>query len=209
MKIGLEVEFFGKLAGTTDKIVNVGKYNIPHDEYPILAEARGQASNDVFQAVASVRGEIERITELMKTKGLEPVFVDWQKRDRDLEEEVLRQGLTKQISYQNLFSKRTSSKNKNNIAAGLHISLTEERSFSYTVKDDQSRSFTYNVLFDYPIIFNRIGQEFATEIKASGRVEGFYEVKGDGRVEYRSIPASAIHAPNFAARLNKCVFPVR
>ncbi len=88
-------------------------------------------------------------------------------------------------------------------SAGLHVSVTNPRTISYHDKKGE-HSVTYYQNFDYAKIFNNISTEFAQEIKDSNRVEGFYEIKNDGRVEYRSLPASLIHNVNFSSRLAKC-----
>ena len=98
-KYGLEVEFFGTKNG---KLINCSAFDIPHDEYPLLAEARGSAFACMFQAVASVRGEIDRITHLMLSKGIKPLFIDWQKKDSQLDEDILREGFHNRIAYRNL-----------------------------------------------------------------------------------------------------------
>jgi hypothetical protein len=205
LKIGLEVEFFGAINGL---IVNVAKHGIPHDEYPLLAEARGLANTDVYQAVASVRGEIEKIVESMKLAGITPLFENWIKKDKHtdaLHDEILRSGIHKHIGYRNLTQKTVSRKNKSYLAAGLHVSLTKGNSFHYTNENKVSSSHNYNELFDFPLIFNKISEEFKNEMAESERVPGFYEVKSDGRVEYRSLPANIIFNQLFAARLNKCI----
>jgi len=205
MKIGLEVEFFLTKDGN---IINVGKAGLPSDEYPLLAEARGNAFDCIFQAVGSVRGEIERIVSLASKIGATPLFSDWIKKDgltEKLDEEILRQGFSKHIGWRNLYGKNPSSKNKRFIPAGLHVSFTQSKSFAYITSQNQNQVFQYNSLFDYPHVFNNITKEFLPEIKASGRVEGFYEVKDDGRVEYRSLPATLINSQNFAERLFRCL----
>ena len=204
MKIGLEVEFFGLQNG---QIANMEKLGIPSDEYPLLAEARGLAFNCPFQAIGSVRAEIEKIVSLMLSKNITPVFENWIKKDKNIDiqhEEILRGGLNKHIAYRNLNSLPVSRKNKSFISAGLHVSFTNPNSFNYSDKE-QNKTFNYNSVFDFPHIFNKITQEFKEEIKVSERVPGFYEVKSDGRVEYRSLPATLIHNPNFAHRLAKCL----
>lgn len=207
MKIGLEVEFFGK-SNSTGLIVSMSDAKIPHDEYPLLAEARGLPFNCVFQAIGSVRAEIEKIISLMKGEDISPLFVDWLPRDKHtdkLHEEILRNGLTKHIAYRNLDNKEISKKNKKNISAGLHISFTIPHDFDYTDKKNVRRTYTHNQLFDFPFLFRKLEKEFGTEIKDSGRIPGFYEIKPDGRIEYRSLPATLIHKTDFASRLHKCL----
>lgn len=209
LKFGLEVEFFGlAIVSGKDVIVSAKEYGLPHDEYPILIEARGLPSCDVFQAVGSVDAEIKKIVALMKNKGVQPLFVNWFKRNPQtdkLHDSILRAGLTKTIAYQNLDNKSVSKMNKNHISAGLHISFTNERVFNYTNKDNNNLSIKYNEIFDYVQIFRRIEKEFGDEIRVQKRTPGFYEIKGDGRVEYRSLPATAILLPDFSARLDKAI----
>ena len=44
--------------------------------------------------------------------------------------------------------------------------------------------------FDWVKLFTHLDDCFSKEIEESGRNPGFYEVKFDGRVEYRSLPSN-------------------
>lgn len=200
-RLGLEVEFF--IINPEGRIVNAYQVGAPTDGYPLLAEARGRPFDCPYQAVGSVLGEVDRIRALVRVVGYDLLFQDWVKRDahvRKLHEEILRgPGLShKRHDWQNLYGRPVSAKNRSHIAAGLHISFTYEDS----VRDDDGQVVReVNRNFDYPSVFRSLEKEFGEEIKNSGRGLGFYEVKPDGRVEYRSLPATLIKNPSFASRL--------
>lgn len=200
MKLGLEVELFGTRKG---EVVICGFEGIAADEYPILAEARGLPFNDSFQAVFSVKAEIEKIKENMLRLGIKPLFSNWIEKTNEVKQlnrEILRRGIDKRISYENLYGLDVSDKNETHVSAGMHISFTNPYSFNVNgvVKE-------YNALFDFVKLFRKIETEFTKEIKESERTPGFYELKGDGRIEYRSLPATLINTRDFANRLHKCL----
>lgn len=80
----------------------------------------------------------------------------------------------------------------------MHISIKKELSY-------RDSSFKYAKVLDFPYIFKRIEAEFGKEIADSDRTKGFYEVKDDGRVEYRSLPCTLINDVNFAKRLENAL----
>ena len=43
-------------------------------------------------------------------------------------------------------------------------------------------------MFDFVQIIRKLDEAFKGEIKAAKRLPGFYEIKPDRRVEYRSLP---------------------
>lgn len=212
LKLGLEVEFFATKAG---KLVDAAEIGVPCDEYPLLVEARGEAFTCPFKAVASVRAEIERIVHLLKKQECKPSFVNWQERTphvKALHEAILRRGLRKSIAWQNAHGAEVSKKNETHIAAGMHISFTNPLSFSYSsvqkhVFDgreypyNKAETHTYNQLFDFSKVFRQLESSFGADVDAAERVRGFYELKCDGRIEYRSLPATLIHSKGFTERL--------
>jgi hypothetical protein len=52
-------------------------------------------------------------------------------------------------------------------------------------------------MFDFRPIIERLDKEFAAELKMSNRQPGFYAVKDDCRVEYRSLP-NFVFTPDLA-----------
>lgn len=201
MKYGLEVEFFGQ--NNKKEFVDVSLLGIPHDEFPLLVEARGEPNFDIYQAVFSVKAEIEKIVNLMNLNKITPVFLDWLEKDKQVKSvmtQILRRGIHKQISWENLYDLDVSEKNETHLAAGMHISFTDEGSYLH-----EKGVFKYNKIFDFLKLFKKIEKEFGREIEASGRTKGFYEIKPDGRVEYRSLPATLILNKNFVRRLSGCL----
>jgi hypothetical protein len=204
MKIGIEVEFFGFKAG---KPVLLSQFGIPTDANPILAEARGKPYSCPFEAIGSVRAEIDRITSLMRRNDVTPAFYDWLPKDRHYDklfETALRNGMNKRIAWRNMHGLEPSKRNDTHQSAGLHISFTQEQEFHYAEGKSPS-NFKYNKMWDAHHLFRAIELEFGKEIKTAKRTPGFYEVKPCGRIEYRSLPATVIHAKEFAARLSHAI----
>lgn len=48
--------------------------------------------------------------------------------------------------------------------------------------------FSYPGFVDHAMLVGRLDSAFKAEIRAARRNPGFYERKGDGRIEYRSLP---------------------
>lgn len=208
LKIGIEVEFFVTHNG---KLADASLLGLPHDDYPIIAEARGKPSRCAFEAVHSVLGEIERMVSILPP-GHKPLFANWAKKDdhwRKLNQEAMRRGMEKSINWENLHGLPESTKNDTHVSAGMHISFTNPQEITVTWKSNRSsESYTtreYNAVFDYAKLFLAIEKEFDRDIARSGRTKGFYEIKDDGRIEYRSLPATLIHTKGFAANLNKAI----
>lgn len=212
LKIGLEVEFFATKNG---KLIDAAEIGVPCDEYPLLVEARGEPFTCAFKAVASVRAEIERIVHLLKEKECRPLFVNWQERTphvKALHEAILRRGLHKSVAWQNAHGAEVSKKNETHLAAGMHISFTNPLAFNYSVVHqhkfdgkeypyNKPETHTYNQLFDFSKVFRQLESAFGADVDAAERVRGFYELKSDGRIEYRSLPATLIHSKGFTERL--------
>lgn len=206
LKLGLEVEFFATQKG---KAIDVSQLSplVPTDEYPLLAEARGQPSTCSYQAVASVQGEIARMVGRLQSAKAKPLFIDWLKQDEHvqaLHREALRRGMNKRINWQNLYGLLPSEKNKDHVPAGMHISFTCPVNFTH--KDGSV--VTANGMFDFYKVFLALEAEFGAEIDKSERVRGFYELKYDGRIEYRSLPATLIRDRKFPVRLARALAAV-
>ena len=198
LKLGLEVEFFGFQKG---KPIDMRKNGIPHDNFSILAEARGNPFNSAYEAVYSVMGEIQRIKDLMKSEKIRPVFVDFLQKDQHVKFLISEMAPYMKGNRSRNFGHSINEKDNDLITAGLHISFTNPT----VISNQYNQPTTVNKLFDFVSLFKRIEKEFENEIKDSGRVAGEYKVKDDGRVEYRSLPATLIYKRDFATRLNKVV----
>ena len=186
--IGLEKEFFLVNSEGKPEII---PSNIPMDESGILAEARGQPFNNATEAVYSLMADIERLKDTVDLfnninhSKFYLVDLPYMKVDRVTRIELSRR-FTKPITkYQNLYGWTSHQNTINEHCAGIHISFTEQQTITL-----EAKTITYNVLFDFPTIFRKLDSYFASTIKEAKRRQGFYEVKTDGRVEYRSLPAN-------------------
>ena len=198
MKMGLEKEFFVVRDGKAQSLASEGlkNFHIPYDECGWLAEARGEPFGNIVDAVFSLKAAVYKIQknvnkvngELKITEANlyslsdEPVM----KVDRSTKLQCARSFSKGVIKYQNLYGHQCHRNSLSEATAGVHISFTCEQ--SYHVRD--SEYIKYNANFDWPQIFIKLDKAFADEIKAAKRRPGFYELKENGRVEYRSLPSN-------------------
>ena len=192
MKYGLECEFFVRNP-VVGAFVGALHTSLTPDECGFLAEARGKPYDNIREAVFSLKADIHRLEQAAKKLELELVMVP----NADVPFEAVmasrRQFNKGVLSFQNLYG-HAAHKEKRKKTAGIHISFTKFTSFHYTTKDgscEQSKSFTYQPMWDYVQIFRHLDKEFDKEIKEARRNPGFYELKHDGRIEYRSLPNTA------------------
>jgi hypothetical protein len=182
MKIGLEKEFF-VMQGNKCLIVPTG---MPFDDSGVLTEARSAPFEKPEDAVFSLQADIYRLQKQAEKLNLQLSDVPFQKIDRDTRLAASRKfakGLTK---YQNLYNYKHHKNGSNETPAGIHISFTNPK---HIYAKDNSK-IEFNAIFDYVTVFKYLDQQFTEEIKAAKRNPGFYELKGDGRIEYRSLPAN-------------------
>lgn len=181
MKIGLEKEFFV----LRDNKPIVVPPQLGADESGVLAEARGNPFSNVTEAIFSLQAsayDLSKRAEILKVSLIDHPLMNI---PRSLKLEARRlypKGLTR---YQNLYGFQSHRNSVSEQTAGVHVSFTKTR--EEKVAD---RTFRCNEIFDFPQIFRKLDAAFATEIKESKRRPGFYELKADGRIEYRSLPAN-------------------
>lgn len=183
LKIGLEKEFF-----VQDKFGNIAIVpdGVSHDDCGWLAEARGKPSSDITEAVFSLMADIHRLRESLADNLHSFLDGDVVKIPRELRIKAQRKYAKGKIHYENLYGYKYHRNTLAECVAGLHISFTNEK--MYIGKD--GKHHTYNALFDYVKLFKRIDDVYLSIIKEAKRRPGFYEIKPDGRIEYRSLPAS-------------------
>lgn len=189
-KIGLEKEFFVCNQKTNEPIVVPHTYPpIPHDSCGWLAEARGNPFNDVTEAVYSLKAAIHKLYARVQSYNDR---LDFEKRIylkdapllrvgrevRDRAQRTYEKGL---IQHQNLYGHLYHMNRTTEATAGIHISFT---------KPLVLKKRTVNQMFDFVQIFRELDKVFADDIKMARRRPGFYEIKHDGRVEYRSLPST-------------------
>ena len=181
MLIGFEKEFFV----TKEKEVVVVPNRIPHDDCGWLAEARSKPSGDVVEGVFSLKADEFRLRMLAIEEGLQLVATPFMKVPKEVRLAARREFSKGLTEYQNLYGHTSHGLPLAMADAGIHVSFTFSRTKYYGKKN---RKFEYNPVWDYPRLFGLLDRRFAMEIKLAKRRPGFYEIKPDGRIEYRSLP---------------------
>jgi hypothetical protein len=197
VKYGLEQEFFVAKRVLDGQLIYVGGLDatLTPDECGFLAEARGQPYGTIREAVFSLMADVYRLEQAANKLGLELVEVP---NATVPEAEILksrRQFSKGVLSYQNLYG-HEAHRNGRKKTAGIHISFTKPKVFTYSVKDGANpdeedrytERFEYQPLWDFVQVFRKLDKAFEKEIKEARRNPGFYELKPDGRIEYRSLP---------------------
>lgn len=183
LKIGLEKEFF--VVDTAGK-PRITPADLPHDDCGLLVEARSLPSYSPEEAVFSLSADIYKLTKLAVEKNLTIVDTPIMKVDRNTRLAANRQFSKGLLKYENIYRFKDHRQSWGEKTAGVHISFTCEREF----RGEDKLLTRINVMFDWLQIFKKLDETFAVEIKASKRNPGFYELKNDGRIEYRSLPSN-------------------
>jgi hypothetical protein len=198
MKIGLEKEFFLLLNGEPISLNSLKDFGLPYDDCGWLVEARGNPFHDPVDAIFSLKAEVFKIEQQLiainanRSEGFltlsDNPLMKVSKSVRLQASRRFAKGLTK---YQNLYGHESHKNAMQEATAGVHVSFTQENWYGNKCEScGHCKTQTYNVNFDWPQIFIKLDEAFADEIKESKRRPGFYEIKSDGRVEYRSLPAN-------------------
>lgn len=186
MTYGLEKEFFIKdAAGEYIMVPLSSKYCISYDDSGLLAEARGNPQNSIIDAVYSLKAAEDK---LKRQAVIANVFLDDSpiaKLPKKLKIQAARQFAKGLISYQNIYGYDSHANSLAESTAGVHISFTNSKSYV-----NNNTTYYYNSMFDWLPIFKKLDKAFAQEIKEAKRRPGFYEIKNDGRIEYRSLPSN-------------------
>jgi hypothetical protein len=187
IKYGLEKEYFVfKPEDLVNPVVCPGSLN--PDGCGFLAEARGEPFTNPINAVYSLLADEHRLQGVAIKLGLVlvamPIF-KVSKTVRTAAGRIYQKGLTK---YQNLYGYENHKNVGLEHTAGVHVSVTDGAILSYVNKNDQLVERKYNANFDWPRLFTGMDRTFKLDIKEAKRLPGFYELKDDGRVEYRSLP---------------------
>jgi hypothetical protein len=179
---GLEQEFFLKDTTTNELVIPESlKIHLPIDGCGYLVEARGAAYNNMYEAIYSLKAEVRRIFDLLRETKYTLSYSPVEKLSKKFLFEISKQyikGLTKYNNYLGFINHKLCS---NERTAGLHLSITDQHTYG---------KITYNQNFDYIDIFRKLDEAYCQEIKVAKRNPGFYEIKEDGRIEYRSLPTN-------------------
>src|ERR1051326_8940348 len=191
LQVGLEKEFFA--LNEENEVVLVPD-KLPRDDCGWLVEARGEPAKDIVEAVFSLRAAVFRINKSLAQYNANnhpenaqiplsdaPVMRVY----KETRIEAQRRNDKGRIKYRNLYGHDTHRTTLAEATAGVHVTFSNAGKVHC-----KEETFSYNANFDWPYIFHKLDRAFEEEIKAAKRNPGFYEVKTDGRVEYRSLPAN-------------------
>jgi len=189
-KYGLEQEFF--IENDKSNLVVVPDY-LPHDSCGLLVEARGKPFASPFDAVCSLMADVLRIKRQVSelTEDLNLLKQPIMQVSRVLRIEAQRKYEKGLLSYKNLYGFNHHANKITEQTAGIHVSFTNEKEFSYYTQNRKScerTTHTYNTIWDFPTIVTAFDKRYSKEIAEAKRKPGFYEIKDNGRIEYRSLP---------------------
>ena len=186
MKYGLEHEFFVRDNKTNELIGPLAGQFTP-DECGFLAEARGRPCDTIREAVFSLRADTYRLIKEAEKGGVTLIEEPLMEVPRPLILACRKKFGKGTLSYENLYGHQEHHA-KGRKTAGIHISFTSEKEIYHRYHDGREYRSTINGIFDFVQIFRKLDKAFAEEIKKAKRRPGFYELKSDGRIEYRSLP---------------------
>lgn len=192
MKFGMEVEAFA--INNKGEVVKVPD-RFPMDACGWLFEMRSQPADNILETIFSLKADIERVTRKLEgyNVGLpehKKVYMDFspiKPVSREVRLAARRRNAKGLIEYRNLYGFEFHRNKGLEATAGIHISFTNPVAGNNRYGD----SITVNKIFDFATVFRYLDIEFKDVIKAAKRNPGFYEIKKDGRIEYRSLPNNA------------------
>lgn len=184
-KIGLEKERFLLCHEGVPMVIPSG---LPADSEGLQLEFRGEPHHDATHAVYSLLADehkvLIRVHKEMEKQEIEKYTVGEMpviKVPRDIKLKARRQYNKGILSYENLYGHKRHAVAQSESTAGIHISVTNET----TIKKQ-----TVNEPWDFVKFIRHMDEAFKEEIKDAKRRPGFYEIKSDGRIEYRSLPCN-------------------
>lgn len=198
MKYGFELEAFcttRDLQQASRTIPCLVPYGLPFDECGWLAEIRSEPHTDITKAIFFLKAEQAKVERQAARAGIKLVYVPLMEIPRDLKVQAARTHSKGLISYRNIYGYETHKNPTKLQTASLHVSFTNEKSFNYDTCSHstppvvtRNNKFNYPGFVDHAKIITTFDRAFKAEIAKAKRNPGFYEVKGDGRIEYRSLP---------------------
>jgi hypothetical protein len=191
MKIGFELEMFCLDSLEEDKFPCLVPEGLPYDECGWLVEVRSEPHDDIRKAIALFQAEIDAVTEKATKAGVTLLREPLLEIPRNVKVQAARSYNKTPLRYQNVYGHQTHRNSTRLQTAAIHISFTNEQTFRYDRWTKDGRvpdTMKYPGFVDHARIIVGLDRAFKDEIKKAKRNPGFYEVKVDGRIEYRSLP---------------------
>lgn len=182
---------------------------LPYDECGWLVEVRSEPHSDIGKAIALFDAEINAVYRKASRLGVTLLREPLLEVPRELKVAAARKYTKGKIAYQNIYGYETHRCSTKFATAALHISVTNTQEqkvmvkgylarqsagwldrliFGSVVATNTEKVIKYSGFIDHAKLIGRLDLAFKDEIREAKRNPGFYEVKSDGRIEYRSLP---------------------
>ncbi len=178
-RIGLELEEFCIDKSSKEIILIPKDSNIPHDGCGWLIEYRSEPCKDIVEAVYSLRAAEHRAQGLLKKFGVCGARNPVMKPSKEVRMAARKRFIKSLVAFNNIYGHQCHKNTLAEAVAAVHISIT------FSTEGKHGR---INQIWDYADFIRYMDDAFASEINESKRRPGFYEIKPDGRFEYRSLP---------------------
>ncbi|MBV5346764.1 hypothetical protein JZU46_00825 [bacterium] len=178
-RIGLELEEFCVDNKSKEVVLIPKDSNIPHDGCGWLIEYRSEPCKTIVDAVFSLKADEYKAKNLLTKFGVTGVRSPVMKPSKDVRMSARKRFIKSLVKFNNIYGYKCHKNTLSEAVAAVHISIT----FSVDGKNGR-----VNKLWDYADFIRYMDEAFEKEIAESKRRPGFYEIKSDGRFEYRSLP---------------------
>lgn len=175
-KVGFELEGFF----VQDGVVSIPPKDYPTDGFPGLVELRNSDGDSLPVAYAKL------LVESFKYPGVDFSKHEFTFTPQQRAELRRRHAYKEQWDIQNIYGKYPRALGNRTIAS-LQVNISNQTRASYTDDKGIYHPAVYS-LFDLPKVVRNLDEEFEKEIKEARRQPGEYAVKGELRLEYRSLP---------------------
>lgn len=185
VKFGFELEAFCLDSSGAVSLVPSG---IPFDECGWLCEIRSEPHVAIYKAIHLLIAEQKKVEIDALKAGVNLHYTPLLEIPRPLKVQAARRFGKGLIAYKNIYGYETHRNSTRFQTASLHVSVTNQAEWHYTDQKDRPQVHRYAGFVDHARLISLFDRRFKTEIAAAKRNPGFYEIKPDGRIEYRSLP---------------------
>ena len=184
-KFGFEKEYFVYNDSSANVPVIPADYGLPYDGGGLLAEARSEPSYHILNAAFLLKAEEVRLERIARDKGVWLSDFPYTTVPRTTIDTIRRRFAKDIVRSNNIYGHSRHNNSTRVALAGLHISITKRRD----IYNNDKVVATVNEPWDYVPLIKLFDSKFKRDIKVAKRKPGFYELKTDGRFEYRSLPS--------------------
>lgn len=178
-RVGLELEEFCIDKKSNEIILIPKDSNIPHDGCGWLIEYRSEPCKDIVEAVHSLYAAEYRALPFLQKSEVKGTRLPVMKPSKDVRMAARKRFIKSLVSFNNIYGHQSHKNTLAEAVAAVHISITFSAAGAHG---------NIHKLWDYADFIRYMDNKFEDEIIESKRRPGFYEIKPDGRFEYRSLP---------------------